>query len=56
MTQEKLCFEADLERTYISRLKHDQMSPTLDIVLRLGKALGVPASTLVARVERAMKT
>jgi transcriptional regulator with XRE-family HTH domain len=54
-TQERLAFDADLDRTYISRLEHDKMSPTLDTLLRLGSALGIPASTLVARVERMNK-
>lgn len=55
MTQEQLAFDADLDRTYISRLENGKMSPTLDTLLRLGDALGVPASTLVARVERTRK-
>jgi transcriptional regulator with XRE-family HTH domain len=55
MTQEQLAFKADLDRTYISRLEHDRMSPTLDTLLQLGDALDVPAATLVARVERARK-
>lgn len=53
MTQEQLAFEADLDRTYISRLENDKMSPTLETLLGRGDALGVPASRLVARVERA---
>jgi transcriptional regulator with XRE-family HTH domain len=55
MTQEKLAFEADIDRTYISRLENNKMSPTLDTLLLLGDALGVPASTLIARVERRRK-
>lgn len=55
MTQEKLAFEADIDRTYISRLENNKMSPTLDTLLRLGDALSVPASTLIARVERRRK-
>ena len=55
MTQEKLAFEADVDRTYISRPEKNKMSPTLDTLLRLGRALGTPASTLVARVERKQK-
>ncbi|MEX2169735.1 MAG: helix-turn-helix transcriptional regulator [Pirellulales bacterium] len=55
MTQEHLAFEAEVDRTYISRLENDRMSPTLDTLFRLSKALGIPASTLVAQIERAMK-
>ena len=55
MTQERLAFEADLDRTYISRLENNRMSPTLDTLLRIGDALGIPASTLVSQVERLRK-
>jgi transcriptional regulator with XRE-family HTH domain len=54
LTQETLAFEADLDRTYISQLEHDKKSPTLDALFRIAKALGTPASELVARVERKM--
>jgi transcriptional regulator with XRE-family HTH domain len=52
LTQEKLAFEADLDRTFISRLEHDRTSPTLETIFRLSEALGISAATLVARVER----
>ena len=52
MTQEQLAFEAEIDRTFISRLEHNRMSPTLDTLFRLSDALGVPASRLIARVER----
>jgi transcriptional regulator with XRE-family HTH domain len=41
-----------LDRSYISLLEHDKKSPTLDILFRLAGALGVPASQLIARVEK----
>lgn len=55
MTQEELAFAASLDRTYISRLEHDKKSPTLDTLFRICDALGVAASTLISRVERARK-
>ena len=55
MTQEGLAFAAGLDRTYISRLERNKNSPTLNTLLLLGDALGVPASTLIARVERTRK-
>lgn len=55
MTQETLAFEAELDRTYISRLEHNKKSPTLDALFRICRALGISASTLIARVERAGK-
>lgn len=55
MTQEKLAFDADIDRTYISRLENDRMSPTLDTLFRISDALGVPAATLVARADRSRR-
>ena len=53
LTQEELSFRAGLHRTYVSMLERDIKSPTLDVLFRLGDALGVRASKLVARVEAA---
>jgi transcriptional regulator with XRE-family HTH domain len=55
MTQEQLAFASGLDRTYVSRLERNKKSPTLNTLLQLGDALGVPASTLIARVERSRK-
>lgn len=55
LTQEKLAFEAELDRTFISRLEHNRTSPTLDTLFRLADALGLTASALVARVERSRR-
>lgn len=52
LTQEKLAFDADLDRTYISQLENNKKSPTLDALFRIADALGIPASEIVARVER----
>jgi len=52
MTQEKLAFEAQLDRTYISMLENNKKSPTLDVIFRLCDALHISASRLIARVEK----
>jgi transcriptional regulator with XRE-family HTH domain len=52
LTQEQLAFDADLDRTYISQLENDKKSPTLDALFRIADALKMPASEIVARVER----
>ena len=49
LTQETLAFEAGVDRTYISQLEHDKKSPTLEVLFRISKALGVKASVLIAR-------
>jgi DNA-binding XRE family transcriptional regulator len=55
MTQEKLSFEAELDRTYISHLENDKKSPTVDVLFRIADALGIRASDLLARVEKSQK-
>lgn len=55
LTQEKLSFEAKLDRTYISMLENDKHSPSLDVLFRICDALGVSASDLIARVEKKRK-
>ena len=52
LTQEKLSFEAELDRTYISHLENNHKSPTLDVLFRICDALQIPASELIARVEQ----
>lgn len=52
LSQEKLAFAAELDRTYISHLENDKKSPTLDVVFRICDALKIPASELIARVEK----
>ena len=52
LTQEKLAVSAWLDRAYVSQLENDHKSPTVDTLFRLCRALGTPASELLARVER----
>jgi transcriptional regulator with XRE-family HTH domain len=52
MTQEKLAFDAGVDRTYVSHLENDKKSPTLDVLFRLTDAIGVKASDLIASVEK----
>lgn len=52
MSQERLAFAAGVHRTYISLLERDKKSPTLNVLLRICKALGVSAAQVVARIEK----
>lgn len=52
LTQEELAFKADISRNYVSLLELGEKSPTVQLFLRLCKALGVKGSTLIARIER----
>jgi transcriptional regulator with XRE-family HTH domain len=51
MTQEQLSFAAKVDRTYISELENNRKSPSIDVLLRLCKALGVRASNVIAKIE-----
>ena len=51
LTQERLGFEADVQRTYVSILELGQQQPSLTTILKLASALGVPAWELVQMVE-----
>lgn len=55
LTQEKLGFEAGLDRTYISQLERNLKSPTVDTLFRMCDALGISASELIARVEKSRR-
>ncbi len=52
MTQEELAYKADVDRTYISMLENDRKSPTVDMLMRICKPLGITASQLLAKVEK----
>jgi transcriptional regulator with XRE-family HTH domain len=52
LSQEKLAFGAELDRTYISHLETNKKSPTVDTLFRICRVLKVPASEILARVER----
>ena len=52
LTQEQLAFKAGIDRTYVSMLERDKKSPTIKMLIRICKAMGVSASRLIARVER----
>jgi transcriptional regulator with XRE-family HTH domain len=51
LTQEQLGLEADLRRTYVSILELGQQQPSLGTLFKLARALGLPASMLLAEVE-----
>ena len=52
LTQEELAHEADISRNYVSLLELDEKSPTMQVLLRICRALGVSAAKIVARLEK----
>jgi len=51
LSQEKLAEKAGVHRTYISLIERNVKNPTLDVLFRICKALGIKPSTLVKRLE-----
>lgn len=51
VTQEELAFKAEISRNYVSLLELDQKSPTVQVLLKICKALGTKASKIISRVE-----
>ncbi len=52
LTQTQLAEAADLHRTYISQLERDIKSPSLDVFLRLCKAMKISAAKLISHIEQ----
>ncbi len=51
LSQEDLAFTSELDRTFISRMENGRRRPTINTIIRLSRALDVPASKMVAEVE-----
>lgn len=56
LTQEKLGFDADLRRTYISILELGEQQPSLTTILKLASALNIPANELISQVEELLQS
>ena len=53
MSQEDLAYEAGIHRTYVSLLERGAGNPSLDVIERLARALGVSITSLFQEAERA---
>lgn len=51
LSQEKLAFEAEVDRNYISLLELGRYSATIKMIQRLAQALGISIADLMALVE-----
>jgi transcriptional regulator with XRE-family HTH domain len=47
MTQEELAFEAEIDLTYIGGIERGRRNPSLMVLVRIAKALGVPLPKLL---------
>ncbi len=55
ISQEDLAYEADVNRTYLSKLEKGVSYPGLEIIAKLADALGVEPAVLLMRPEKTDK-
>ena len=55
ISQEDLAYEADVNRTYVSKLEKGVSYPGLEIIAKLANALGVEQPVLLMRPEKTAK-
>jgi transcriptional regulator with XRE-family HTH domain len=51
ISQERLALEANVDRSYVGRLERGRENPTLAILERLARVLGVPATELLGQPQ-----
>jgi transcriptional regulator with XRE-family HTH domain len=51
LTQEELALRAGVDRTFISILERGLQSPTVDMLIRLARAMDIRASDILRRIE-----
>ncbi len=55
LSQEKLAFEAELQRNYISLMELGTNQPTITTIFKLAKALKIKPHELIAQAEEALE-
>lgn len=56
LSQEKLAFASDLDRTYISLLERGLRQPSLSTIFQLARELDISPTQMVAAVETKAKS
>ncbi len=56
LSQDKISFICDLDRTYISLLERGLRQPSLTTILNLSKALGIPPSDFISLVVKRIES
>lgn len=51
VAQDQLAWDAGVDRSYYGKLERGERQPTIGLLIRVGNALGVPASLLVEQAE-----
>lgn len=56
VSQERLAFDAGVDRSYLGGMERGEANPTVDVLDRLAKTLGVPLAELFVEIDEAMPT
>jgi transcriptional regulator with XRE-family HTH domain len=51
LTQEQLAFAAGVSRQYVSLLELNEKSPTVDVLIRVCRAMNCSAGEMIMKVE-----
>jgi transcriptional regulator with XRE-family HTH domain len=54
MTQEELAIKASLTREYVSLLERDMRTPTIEVFIRLVRAVGLSPAEVILKIEKAL--
>ena len=56
MTQEDLAAKASLTREYVSLLERDKRTPTIEVFIRLVRAVGLSPADVISQIETSLPT
>lgn len=51
VSQERLAFDAGVDRSYLGGMERGEANPTVDVLTRIAGTLGVPLAELFAEIE-----
>ena len=54
IAQEELAHQAGIERSHMGKIERGEHMPTLALALKIARALGISAATLVGRTEQTL--
>lgn len=55
VAQDQFALMASVDRSYYGKLERGERQPSLGLLLRIARGLGVPGATLVERTETTLK-
>ncbi len=55
LTQEQLALDADIQRNFVSLMERGINQPTIRMLFKLGKVLGMPPSAILSLVEEELQ-